>query len=207
MLVMMQHAFLQHLESSLAERIPRLPVELQGDWSEKTRRTYASETQLATGAGPYVDVVDRWWRGTLTCPDEISGIAFLLTEKRIDWAKAPTASSTLPVAASLHAYANHVREHATFTAQLGGAILLGVPVLVQNDFDAVCSIEPSTLTTGQIQILAQTNTAVFAVLLLPRMLLKFGRNRLWHLRQEFTTTLPPDICQFLTLQRAGWMNA
>jgi hypothetical protein len=202
-LVVMQHPFLQYLESSLTNIAPRLAVELRGDWSEKFRRTYESKTQLGTGGGPYVDVVDRWWRGTLNCSSEISGIAFLLTEQCVYWVKSPVASLTLPVDVSLHAYANYIRQHATFTAQLGGAGLPGVPVLIEDNVAGVCRVEPNTFTTCQAACLAQTSTTIFAVLLFPRMLFKFGRNRLWHLHNEIASSLPPDIGKLLTRQRAG----
>jgi hypothetical protein len=201
--VVIQHSFLQHLDSSLTELVPRLRVELQGDWSEKLRRTYESKTQLGSGNGPYMDVIDRWWRGTLNCSSEISGVDFLVTEKCLHWVKSPVASFNLSVSVSLHAYANYMQQHATFTGHLGGAGLPGVPVHVEKGFEEVCSVRPDTFTTGQVACLAQAGETVFAVLLIPRTLLKFGRNRLWHLRNEIASSLPSDIGNLLSHQRAG----
>ena len=200
---MIEHSFLQRLDSSLLGLVPPQPVELRGEWSETLRRTYKTEAQLGTGAGPFVDVVDRRWNGALSCSIEISGIAFLLTADRLYWAKAPAVSLTLPVSVLLHAYARYKNEVATFTASMGGAGLPGVPVSNGENPKDVCNLGANSLTTGRVTSLAQASGGTFFVLLFQRSLLKVGRNRLWHLREEITTLLPPDIGKLLTRRRDG----
>src|SRR5688572_23387811 len=92
------------------------------------RRTYETASQTGTGSGPFVEVVDLRWGGTLTGTVPIAGIAFLVTTTELFWVKSMPAAATLPVHVSLHAYAGYSPEQATFTAGLGGAVLPGVPV-------------------------------------------------------------------------------
>jgi hypothetical protein len=197
------HPLLDQLDIALRDRVPEEPVAIAGEWSYPTRRTYKGEAQLGTGCGPFADVVDVRWRGTLTCAGPISGIAFILTGGNLYWAKAPEISLALPVNVSLHAYAEYTTQRATFTAKMAGAFLPGVPVSVSSDLAEACTVEQGILRTGRVSCLAQASSAAFFVLLFQRGLLKVGRKRLWRVHDEITSFLPPGMRELLTHRRTG----
>lgn len=200
---MQRHPFFDELDASLAGLIPEEPVEFAGDWMRTERRTYETASRTGTGAGPFVDVVDLRWRGTLTCAVPIAGIAFLVTVAEIFWVKSLPAAVTLPVDVSLHAYADYSLKRATFTAGLGGAVLPGVPVACGPDLAGSCSVESRNVTTSRLEQLAHADEAAFAVLLIQGRFLKTGRHRLWHLREELSSSLPPRVRELLTRGRSG----
>jgi hypothetical protein len=197
------HPVLGQLDIALRDHIPGEPIDFAGKWTKLSRRTYKSEAQLGTGAGPFVEVVDLQWRGTLTTTDPIGGIAFLLTAGNLYWAKAPKVSPALPVHVSLHAYAEYAPERATFTASMAGAYLPGIPVPVQSDLAHACSVEDGIVTTGRVSRLARAESAAFYVLLVPGGILEMGRKRLWRVRDEVASLLPPNLRELLTRRRTG----
>lgn len=159
--------------------------------------------QSGTGSGPFVDVVDLRWRGILTCPAPIAGIAFLVTAAELFWVKSSRAVVSLPVDVSLHGYADYSAKQATFTAGLGGAVLPGVPVACEADLARSCTLGPACLTTARLEQLAQVDTAAFVVLLIQGRFLKTGRHRLWRLRDELALSLPQRVREILTRRRTG----
>jgi hypothetical protein len=197
------HPLLDQLDIALRDRILREPVHFSGEWSRSSRRTYKSEAQLGTGSGPFAEVVDLRWRGTLTGAGPISGIAFLLTAGNLYWAKAPEISLTLSVDVSLHAHAEYATERATFTASMAGAHLPGIPVSITSDLAEACTIEQSVVRTGRVSCVAQANSVAFFVLLFQRGLLKVGRKRLWRVRDEIASSLTPGLRKLLTHRRTG----
>lgn len=136
--MVLENPLLRLLDSSLSELIPKEPVEVFGKWSTKTRKTYQSENQSGSGVGPFLDVEDRRWLGTLNCQTAVSGIMFLLTAAKVYWVKAPTVAKTLSVQVSFHAYAEFTGNRATFTAGMGGAFLPGLLVAATTRLDEVC---------------------------------------------------------------------
>jgi hypothetical protein len=202
---MRRHPFFDELDASLAGLIPEEPVEFTGEWMRTERRTYKTSGQTGTGDGPFVDVVDQRWRGTLTGTVPIAGIAFLVTNAELFWVKSSPAAAALPVDVSLHAYAGYSPAQATFTAGLGGAGLPGVPVACGPDLVGSCTLGPRKCTTSKVVELAQVDVTAFAVLLIQRLFLKTGRSRLWRLREELTSSLPPHVREVLTRRRSGSM--
>ena len=201
---MVNHPVLDQLDTALRDRIPAEPVEFAGEWSEASRRTYTSEAQLGTGAGPFMDVVDLRWRGALPGASPMGGMGFLLTSGNLYWAKAPEISPSISVDLSLHAYAQSKPGGATFTASIAGAYLPGVPVSVGSDLADACRVEQDpVIRTGRLSCLARAGSAAFFVLLFPRGLLKVGRKHLWRLRDEIASSLPAASRELLTRRRAG----
>ena len=200
---MLTHPILDQLDSSMRDRVPSESVEFGGEWTTSSRRAYTSEAQIGTGSGPFVEVVDVRWRGALTSAGPFSGIAFLQTADDLYWAKSPEVSLTLPVDVSFHAYAGYTAEGATFTASLAGAHLPGVRVAGSEDLPGTCTLGPNALIAGRVTCLARTNSAAFFVLLIQRGLLKMGRKRLWRLRDDVASSLPPGIRELLTHRRTG----
>ena len=147
--------------------------------------------------------MDLWWKGTLTADEPVGGVAFLRTDDELFWSKTSEISEELPVEISLHAYADYRTGRATFTARLDGADLPGVPVAIGSDLAAACSIEAISVETGRILCLGRASGAAFFVLLLPGAVLKMGRKRLWHVRDEFAASLPPAARELLTHRRTG----
>jgi hypothetical protein len=197
---------LDQLDIALRDCVPHEPVTLSGEWAQPSRRTYKSEPQLGTGAGPFADVIDLRWRGTMMATGPVSGLAFLLTPENLYWAKAPDISPLLSVDISLHAYADYMTDRATFTANIAGAYLPGVPVSVGPDLAQACTVGPSDIWTGRLTRLAQVNSAAVFVLILQRRLLKVGRKRLWHVRDDIASFLTPDIRDLLTRRRTGTLR-
>src|SRR5262245_21578244 len=101
---MRRHPIFDELDASLSALMPKEPVESSGMWLPSARRTYVSERQRGTGLGPFVDVLDVRWHGTLTSSLPIAGIAFLATTDEVVWAKSLPATASLSVDVSLHAY-------------------------------------------------------------------------------------------------------
>jgi hypothetical protein len=199
----LNHPLLDQLDSSICPVVPGESVEFGGEWTSSSRQVYKSEAQIGTGSRPFVEVVDFRWRGALTSAGLFSGIAFLLTADNLYWAKAPEVSLTLPVDVSLHAYAGHTAKGATFTASLAGAFLPGAPVAGSADLAGTCALGPNVLITGRVTCLARTDSAAFFVLLIQRGLLKMGRKRLWRLRDDVASSLPPGIRELLVHRRTG----
>jgi hypothetical protein len=198
-----RHPFFDELDASLAGLIPEEPVEFAGEWMCTERRTYKTSGQTGTGDGPFVDVVDQRWRGTLTGAVPIAGIAFLVTNAELFWVKSMPAAATLPVEVSLHAYADYSLKQATFTAGLGGAVLPGVPVACAPDLAGSCTVEPRRVTTSRLEQLAHAEEAAFAVLLIQGRFLKTGRGHIWRLKEELTSSLSPGVREVLTRGRSG----
>ena len=200
---MANHPLLDQLDITLRDVVPGDPVALTGAWSSLARRTYKSEAQLGTGSGPFADVVDVRWRGTLTGAGPIGGMAFLLTEGNLYWAKAPEISLALAVDISLNAYAQYETGRASFTASMAGAYLPGIPVCVSSDLTKACTVEQGIVRTGRVSCLARANSAALFVLLFPRALLKIGRKRLWRLRDEIASSLAAGVRDLVTRRRTG----
>ena len=197
------HPFFRLLDSSMSGRIPSEPVEVVGDWSTKTRKTYQSEEQKGTGLGPFVEVVDRRWHGTLSCRTTATSIIFLVTATKVYWAKAPTVALTLSVDVSLHAYAGCAGNRATFVAGLGGAGLPGVPVAAPTKLDEVCPPGPMRFSVGRVVTLACADSAALVAMVLPGLVVKMGRNHLWRIRDDVASSLPADIRDLLSRRRSG----
>lgn len=203
---MRRHPIFDELDASLAALVPAEPVAFVGSWLPSVRRTYQTSRQTGTGAGPFVDVIDLRWRGTLSSSAPIAGIAFLLTASELFWVKSRPAEAILPVEVSLHAYADYSPARATFTAGMGGSVLPGVPVAHGADLETSCTVAAPQLMTARAELLAQADQATFAVLLVQSRFLKVGRHRLWRLREEVASSLPPRVREILTHRRTGTIN-
>ena len=200
---MAKRSLLEALESSLGALGQPHAVRLAGEWTRSSRRTYADQRQDGTASGPFVEVIDLRWQGEFTAVSPVGGLAFLQTADTLFWVKAPQVASTLSVQVSLHAYAEFHQDRATFTGSLAGAALPGVPVSVDNDLATACVIGSSPVETHRILPLARTDSAAMLVLLLDQTLLRMGRKRLWHLRDDLAASLAPNVRELLTRRRTG----
>lgn len=203
----LNHPFLRILDSVLAGMVTAEPIDVWGEWSTSLRRTYRSELQRNRGAGPFVDVEDRRWNGTLTCGDAVGGMGFLVTPGGVSWRKGPTIQHTLPASVSLHAYADCRPDRATFNVGVAGTGLPSIPVPVRGPLSETCALRPGGLRTGRVMAFAQVEAVTVAILILPRAVLKMGRNHLWRVRDEVASQLPPRIRDILTRHRGGTLTA
>jgi hypothetical protein len=87
------HPLVEQLDASLRNLIPVQPVTFAGEWSKALRRGYASEAQLGSGTGPFVDIIDLHWRAAASVM-RIGVIVFLGWQDHLYWAKAPVVSLT-----------------------------------------------------------------------------------------------------------------
>jgi hypothetical protein len=200
---MRHHPILDELEASLAGLVPNEPVEFSGDWLPTMRRTYEVASQIGTGSGPFVDVVDWRWLGGLSCAVPIAAVAFLVTTAECFWSKSAPPASPVAVDVSFRAYADYSQNLATLATNIGGAVLPGVTVACTSDPVAICTLGNNRLTTAHVEPLAQTAEAAFVVLLLPAQSLKIGRHRLWRIREELASSLPRRVRDILTRRRSG----
>jgi hypothetical protein len=199
----LDQSFLHVLDSAISSVVTTEPVEVWGEWSTSLRRTYRSEVQQNSGSGPFVEVEDKRWNGTLSCEEAVGGMGFLVSPNGIHWAKGPTIQHTLPASLSLHAYAACRADRASFTAGVAGTGLPSIPVEVGGCLTEACVLGPSRFNTGRVTALAQVGAVTFAVVIFPRAVLKMGRNHLWSVRNEVASQLPPRIRDLLTHGRGG----
>jgi hypothetical protein len=197
------HLLIDQLDTALRESLPSEPVDFAGEWTESIRRTSRSEGQTEKGAALHTEVVDLRWCGTLSSASPVGALAFLNTSKEVYWVKAPEISSALSVGVSLHAYVADAPERATFSTNVGGGYLPGIPVSVARRLSATCVVESGIVATGRLACLARANTAALFVVLFPRRLLTVGRKRLWRVREEISCSLPAAVGELLTRRRSG----
>ncbi len=79
----------------------------------------------------------------------------------------------------------------------------GVPVAAPTNLDEVCSPGPMRFSLGRVVTLASAGTAAFVTVVLPRVVVKMGRNHLWRIRDDVASFLPEDIRDLLTRRRSG----
>lgn len=194
--------FIEDFFSPLAAVVPGEPAELRGEWSTSLRRIYENAIQVDSGVGPFVEVIDARWAGTFESSVPLTGIAMLYRSGGW-WAKASPATMNPGVQVSLHTRAGCVDGQASFAAGLHGVFLPTVPVTCGDDLSAACTFGSSHAVTGRPHLVAEIDGAAFIVVMLQGSVLKVGRNRLWHLRDELVSALPTDLRQLLARGRTG----
>ncbi len=111
------------------------------------------------------------------------------------------------VCVSLTSYLDGAGRGATFTANLHGAYLPGVPVTCSGKPIDACTLGLASAVAGRAHVVASMPGATFAVILLPAALLKTGRNRLWRLRDETAALLPAEVRAPFVSGRTGIVKA
>lgn len=202
-----KHPLLDELGSSLAGVIASEPVTFAGAWQPFTRRTYRDPGQYGSGTGPFVEVVDLRWTGSLTSTVPIVSVGFLLTRDMLFWVKSAPAAVSQPVTVSLSAYADHSLDKATFATGIGRAYLPGVPVPCVGDLSQACTLGAAEQFTGRVSCLAGADDVSFLALILPGSAVKVGRNHLWHLRGTLAPLLSLPVRELLTRRRTGSIPA
>ncbi len=194
---------LERLDTELAAAaVARGQVTVTGDWTSRTRRTYQAAEQLGSGAGPYVEVVDQLWNGRLCGAHPFTGIAFMHTESGLYWAKAAHLSAELGIRVSVHGTKDDT-DGVMFSAGLDDAFLPAVPADRAFDHPSECLLATEVVPLGRVSCVARAGGNAFFVVLFAAYSVKFGRNRLWRLRDPIADRLAPDLRELLTRRRAG----
>jgi hypothetical protein len=201
--MMLDHPLLDRLDTVLADAVPPGSASLHGDWASRSRRSYRTTAQLGSGEGPYVEVADHIWEGRLSAASALTGMVFLHAESTLHWAKAAHASQDLSLRVSLHGSADYQRTRITFAAGLDDAFVPSVPVEAGFCHPSECLVATDVVPVGRIARLASAGGRAFYILLLASESVRFGRNRLWRLRDSIAGRLPPDLRELLTRRRAG----
>lgn len=200
---MLDHPLLDRIDAALTGLLPEVTVGLRGEWSARSRRTYPTAAQEDPGSGPFDDVIDHVWHGRVESADAVTGMAFLRTGTDVCWVKAADASPTLAVNLSLHAWAEHLADRMTFAAGLGNAVLPGMSVRASPALPRGCLVAPGAIPVGRLARIARTDEVDFLVALFPGQAVKFGRKRLWRLRDELASQLPEDVRELMSRGRTG----
>ena len=182
--------------------LPTEEVHMSGAWASKPQRRYASPKQAGTGEGPFIETIDWRWEGNFESAAPLAGIALLLRDQRVYWVKSQPPVARPVVSFSVHGWAARPSS-VSVTASFHGAFVPSVPVEIGQEPDASCVIGTSAANTGTPHVVARIEDVVFAIVLLPASVIKVGRNRLWHLRDNIARPLPPDLFRLATRGRRG----
>src|SRR5712664_3100873 len=106
------HSLIARFSAELRLIVPKEVVEIGGAWSTSRRKRYENPMQTGSGAGPFVEVIDARWRGTLECAVPLAGFAFLVTPSEMFWVKSPPPAMNPGVEVSIHARAGYLPERA-----------------------------------------------------------------------------------------------
>lgn len=191
------YPLIQQLSSAIELLAPPEAVSITGEWSHSRRKSYMDASQLGSGMGPFVEIVDHRWRGSCACAVPLAGFGFMVTPTAAFWVKSPPATLNPMVQVSFHVWADYQPGQATFAANMLGSYLPAVPVASVESPAVACSLGPGNTTTGRAHTIASIDGVEFIAVFLPQPLLKVGRNRLWRFRSAYTPALPLDVQQFL----------
>jgi hypothetical protein len=191
------------LQRWLPAAVPPEKVALKGDWSRPKRLQYKSSSQLGSGSGPYVEVLDAVWRGTVECRVPVAGIAFLEAADRVYWVKSAPAVFSQPVEVRVRGGVDYSPDRATFSCGLGQSWLPGMPLTVSGGSLDGCRIGSGDTTTGVPYQVCQTEAGRFIIVLVQQALARTGRCRLWRLRHRAAVLLPLGLREVFTQRRRG----
>ena len=188
------------LAAQLAD-LPRALVSFEGGWTRSRRRSYVGPDQLCSGSGPYVEVVDDRWSGTLDASEPVAALLLCRTADRIYWVKSTPAAFGMPLSASLSGYAGYSENLYTAHLRAGGSCTPGVPIGLKSPRDHFKV--PASASTGEVVKFLQVGAVEVAALFLPGSVLEVGRNRLWRLRERHCASIDDSARALLTRGRTG----
>src|SRR5262245_65143454 len=97
------HALIRKLAAAIEPLASQETVEISGEWSSSSRKTYTNKSQLGSGSGPFVEILDHRWRGVCECSVPLAGLGFMVTPRATYWIKSPPAVLNPMVEVSFHA--------------------------------------------------------------------------------------------------------
>lgn len=193
-------AVLQHW---LPTVVPPERVVLVGSWTRPMRRRYQSRSQLGSGSGPYVDITDALWRGTIECRVPVAGVAFLQTGDEVYWVKSAPAALAQPIEVRISGYVDYAPTYAMLSCALGGSGFPGIKLCAHDDLRECCRMGLGETTTGVPYQVCETDAGKFFIVLVQQALARTGRCRLWRLRHRAASVLPVPIRKLFTQRRNG----
>lgn len=192
---MLGHPFLERLDAALVNAVPTLNIAIRGEWTAHTRRPNQ------------IEIVDHFWNARLTSAGAFTGMAFLLTESGVYWAKASHASQDISAGVSFHAYAAMEPQQTTLAVNLDDVYLPSIPVVANLENPSEYLVDTTEVSSGRVACLARCDGKAFFVVLFASDAIQFGRNRLWRVRDSVARHLPPDIRELLNRRRAGVLRS
>lgn len=188
---MLPQAILGRMDVALLNLVPAVSVVVHGGWISRKRRS------------DQIGVVDHVWEARLTSASAFPGMALLQTASRVYWAKAAHTSQEITARVSMHGKGEQEPERMSFAVGLDDAYLPSVPVVASGGNPSEYLVHAAVVSTGRVACIARCDGNAFFVLLFSGDSVKFGRNRLWRLRDSVASQLPPDLGELLTRRRAG----
>jgi hypothetical protein len=188
---------IQSYFDGLAEIVPATAVQMSGAWSSKPQRRLVS-----SGGSQTREVIDWRWEGSFESEVHLAGLALLITKRDFYWVKARPPSPQPDVGVSAHGWANQA-DSVSFTGSFHGAVVPAVPVHIATEPPSACRLGDADVRLGVPHLVAALDDAAFAVVLVPKALIRVGRNRLWRLREGFESRLPPAVLRVLASGRSG----
>jgi hypothetical protein len=173
-----------------------------GAWTAKPQRRYASAKQSGTGEGPFIETVDWRWDGAFEAASSLVGLAMLVVDGRVYWAKSEPPAERPAVSFSAFGWAGCAGS-VYFTGSFHGTFLPAVPVEIGVAPPEACILGKLTAIVGVPHVVAQIGGVLFAVVLLPASAVRVGRNRLWRLREGIADGLPEGPRRLFTRGRSG----
>ena len=162
------------------------------------------QSQAGSGSGPFAEIHDTLWKGTITCPVPIVCLALVATADAADWVKSADRGATQFLQLSLSRYVDSRPDVATFAVRIGGAHLPSFHVKPDSAAGSRFVVEDTTnFVTGQVRRIAHVSGLDVLVLLLPGKCVAVGRKRVWRLRPDLAALLPPISRAMLTQGRSG----
>jgi hypothetical protein len=158
----------------LAEIVPPTAVQMSGAWSSKPQRRLVSPS----GGSQTREVIDWRWEGSFESEVPLAGLALLITTRAFYWVKSRPPSPRPDVGVSAHGWADQA-DSVSFTGSFHGAFVPAVPVHIAMEPPRACRLGDPKVRLGVPHLVAALDDAVFAVVLVPKALIRVGRNRLW----------------------------
>src|SRR5262245_34292937 len=153
-------AALEQFLSPLATVVEAHEVSLRGEWSTSTERSYAHVSQLGTGEGPFVEVVNAHWRGVAQGPRPLAGLAFSATTEGVTWSRSERPA--LEVALRASAWESGT---ASLFFTFHGA-LLSQTAPSRDRLLEVCTVREAPLVTGRLGWVGEAQGVNFGLALL-----------------------------------------
>lgn len=147
----------------------------------------------------------RAWSGRAVASEPIVGMAVLVAGSKGSWVKSAQRELELPMDLQLSSYDEGNRD-VQVVAGVGGDFVYSRCLLAAKE--QALRVEPGTCRTGGPTLLAVVEgdpRIEIHALFLARADVKFGRNRLWHLRPTLAEAVEEPLRSALTHGRTGDM--
>lgn len=147
----------------------------------------------------------RRWNGSAVAEEPIVAMTILAAGRKRTWVKAAQPESKISMSLQLSSYDDGHRD-VQVAAEVGGDFVYSRSLLAARE--QTFRVEPGSCRTGGPTLLAVIEGAprieIYAFFI-ARSDVKFGRNRLWHLRPTLAEAVEEPLRSVLTRGRTGEM--